>query len=585
MVRVDAPGPLPISRLDLPPDDLGFAGAKLGTADNATTGSFMKQTFTVETVAATPETAAAEMQKLVDAGVWWIVVMADADTTVKLADIAGDKAIVLNAEATDDRLRGEDCRANLLHTAPSDAMLTDALAQYLVKKRWNRWFLIEGSHPEDQALAAAYGRAAKKFGAKVVEETRLRGHRRGAEDRLRVGAGAGADARLHPASAGARRGGRGGPGRGLRGAAAVSHLGPAAGGRLGGAGAGDLASGARGLGRDAVPDPLREGSARPARDEDYQVWMALRVLGEAATRTQGGDFQAIHDFVLSDKLELAAFKGQKLSFRDWDGQLRAADPADDRQGGGLGLAAGRVPAPGEPARHARDRPARDGLQEMTGGSMRKAPFSADPALLPLRVVREPGSGGEDLRLEREGQHRSRVLDGESLEVIHTIEGLQRPRGITVSPDGKHVYVCSVGRRPRAGRSTRTPTRSSRACPSGADPELFVLRPTGNPLYVANEDDNIVTVVDVNTQQVLAEVPVGVEPEGMGVSPDGKIAGQHLRDHQHGAPDRHLDLRDRRQRAGRQPAALRAVHPRRIEAPGLGRDRRDGQRDRHGLATR
>jgi PQQ-dependent catabolism-associated beta-propeller protein len=30
------------------------------------------------------------------------------------------------------------------------------------------------------------------------------------------------------------------------------------------------------------------------------------------------------------------------------------------------------------------------------------------------------------------------------------------------------------------------------------------------------------VVDVKTKQVLAEIPVGVEPEGMGVSPDGKI---------------------------------------------------------------
>ena len=50
----------------------------------------------------------------------------------------------------------------------------------------------------------------------------------------------------------------------------------------------------------------------------------------------------------------------------------------------------------------------------------------------------------------------------------------------------------------------------------------MLHPSGNPLFIANEDDNIVTVVDVETRQVLAEVPVGVEPEGMGVSPDGKI---------------------------------------------------------------
>ncbi|RMJ20367.1 hypothetical protein PHISP_08763, partial [Aspergillus sp. HF37] len=45
-------------------------------------------------------------------------------------------------------------------------------------------------------------------------------------------------------------------------------------------------------------------------------------------------------------------------------------------------------------------------------------------------------------------------------------------------------------------------------PSGPDPELFVLHPSGNPLFIANEDDNIVTVVDTKTHQMLAEVPVG-----------------------------------------------------------------------------
>ena len=42
--------------------------------------------------------------------------------------------------------------------------------QYLVWKRWPRWFLISGSHPEDKLLADAYRRAASKFGAKIVAE-------------------------------------------------------------------------------------------------------------------------------------------------------------------------------------------------------------------------------------------------------------------------------------------------------------------------------------------------------------------------------------------------------------------------------
>ena len=322
VLRVDAPGPMPISRLDLPPDDLGFAGASLGTADNATTGSFMQQTFVAETVAATPETVEAEMQKLLDAGVWWIVTLADAETTVRLADLAGDQALVLNASATDDRLRGEDCRANLLHVAPSDAMVADALAQFLVWKRWTDWFLIEGSHPEDQALAAAYRRSAEKFGAEIVEERVFEdtgGARRTDSGTVQVQGQMPTftqRAPEHDVVVAADRAG-----------VFAAHLPyhtwdprPVA--------------GSAGL----VPEtwhPAHEAwgatqwqtrfereANRTAWDEDYQVWMALRVLGEAATRTQGGDFATIRDFVLSDRFDLAAFKGQKLTFRDWDGQLR-----------------------------------------------------------------------------------------------------------------------------------------------------------------------------------------------------------------------------------------------------------------------
>ena len=35
------------------------------------------------------------------------------------------------------------------------------------------------------------------------------------------------------------------------------------------------------------------------------------------------------------------------------------------------------------------------------------------------------------------------------------------------------------------------------------------------------DDNLVTVVDLDSNAMTAQIPVGIEPEGMGVSPDGK----------------------------------------------------------------
>ena len=94
----------------------------------------------------------------------------------------------------------------------------------------------------------------------------------------------------------------------------------------------------------------------------------------------------------------------------------------------------------------------------------------------------------------------------------------RPRGITISPDGSELYVCASDDDVVRVFDPET-YEELHTLPSGPDPELFVLHPSGNPLYIANEDDNLVTVVDTKTHKVIAEVPVGVEPEGMAISPD------------------------------------------------------------------
>ena len=42
----------------------------------------------------------------------------------------------------------------------------------------------------------------------------------------------------------------------------------------------------------------------------------------SATRTGSADPAVLRDFLLSDRFEVAGFKGQKLTIRDWDQQLR-----------------------------------------------------------------------------------------------------------------------------------------------------------------------------------------------------------------------------------------------------------------------
>ena len=199
VLKVERVAALPISRLDLPPDDLGFAGARVATADNATTGRFIGQKFETAEATAAPDEAMAALDALIDEGAEHIVLIASADDVLALADHAAGRDVMLfNAAALDDRLRLDECRANVVHIAPSRAMLADALAQYLMWKRWDEWLLIHGSHEGDKLAAEAYRRAAKKFGAEIVEERGVRRYGRRTPQRLRPCACAEADPRFHP---------------------------------------------------------------------------------------------------------------------------------------------------------------------------------------------------------------------------------------------------------------------------------------------------------------------------------------------------------------------------------------------------
>ena len=56
---------------------------------------------------------------------------------------------------------------------------------------------------------------------------------------------------------------------------------------------------------------------------------------------------------------------------------------------------------------------------------------------------------------------------------------------------------------------------------GSDPEEFVLSRDGTKFYVANEDVATASVVDIATGRLEQIVPVGREPEGINVTPDGR----------------------------------------------------------------
>lgn len=323
VLRVDVPGgPMPISRLDLPPADLGFAGAALGLEDNRTTGAFLKQDFLLETRAVTPDGATAAMEDLIGAGYDKIVVMAPHDTLLSLADAAGDRALILNATAPDDDLRSGNCRANMLHVGPSRSMKTDALVQYLVWKQWPKIFLIEGSNPADRELAADYRRSADKFRARIVEERTFedtggaRSTDTGFAQVQRQIPIFTQDAREHDVVVAADETGyfaaylpyRTWTPRPVTGSAGLRPV--------------TWHPAHEAWGATQFQNRFEALNNRPLREEDYQVWLALRVIGEAVTRTKDAAPGAIRDYALTDGFSVGGFKGQKLTFRDWNGQLR-----------------------------------------------------------------------------------------------------------------------------------------------------------------------------------------------------------------------------------------------------------------------
>ena len=159
-----------LSNLDPPPADDGALGGRQGVADNDTTGRFLGHDYRLEVVVLNEDDDAREALRGLHAkGVRQFVADVPAADLLAMADSeSGRSSWFYNVGSGDDALRTSDCRANVLHVAPSHSMRADALAQYLIMKKWRRWFLVTGRRRADAGFADAVRRAATKFGGRIV---------------------------------------------------------------------------------------------------------------------------------------------------------------------------------------------------------------------------------------------------------------------------------------------------------------------------------------------------------------------------------------------------------------------------------
>jgi ABC transporter substrate binding protein (PQQ-dependent alcohol dehydrogenase system) len=310
------PPPVALSNLDAYIPDKGASGAELAISDNNTTGQFTNQQYVLKKVILPQgEDIVAAYQKL-SAEQDLILLNVEPEQLLKLADLPqSQQKLLFDISTSDDELRNAQCRHQVLHILPSRFMRADALAQYMLKKRWQKWFLVTGQTSADQLYAQAIKRAAKRYGMKIVAEkpwTNAYDTRRTAQadvpeftqgvdyDVLVVADEQGLFGEYLDYRTWIPR-----PVIGTQGLIATAwhktH---------------EL------WGATQLQNRFKDFAGRSMEEQDYAAYIAVRAIGEASIRTKSNQMPALKDYLLSSAFALQGYKGVPLSFRAWDGQLR-----------------------------------------------------------------------------------------------------------------------------------------------------------------------------------------------------------------------------------------------------------------------
>jgi ABC transporter substrate binding protein (PQQ-dependent alcohol dehydrogenase system) len=227
----------------------------------------------------------------------------------------GKDVLLINAAAPDDVLRAAQCAPYLLHTLPSRAMQADALAQLLVSRKWSKPLLLTGPSPQDQLLLEAFTRSAKRFGIKPVAQRpfKLSGDPRERElgnvrlltasadyDAVVVLDSVGEFARDLPYRTVLPR-----PVLGSNGLTAQAW--------------------SPWYERNGAPQLNRRffrQTRRAMGSYDWAAWLATRAIAEVVSQDPKAGLAQQLKTLKQGSTTFDGYKGQALSFRAWDGQLR-----------------------------------------------------------------------------------------------------------------------------------------------------------------------------------------------------------------------------------------------------------------------
>ncbi|WP_404300506.1 branched-chain amino acid ABC transporter substrate-binding protein [Alicycliphilus denitrificans] len=225
------------------------------------------------------------------------------------------EVMIFNTGLPEDSLRADDCAGSLLHTAPSRQMEADALAQFLAVRQWRKLLVLQGAQPGDAPLATAWARALQRHGLEAVQTRpfKLSGeaHERDLSNVRKLTSEPGYDVVAVLDSDGEFA--RGVP-------YATQWPRPVA-------GTAGLVAQAwhpqwQRYGGMQLNRRFRKHAQRPMQGQDWSAWMAGKAV--AAVLVDGPQATVAQQLrkLRGGAVFLDGFKGQRLSFRAWDGQLR-----------------------------------------------------------------------------------------------------------------------------------------------------------------------------------------------------------------------------------------------------------------------
>ena len=299
------------------PENLGLSGAQMAVVDSNKTSKFLNQNYTLITKISYDEKELIQaFEEFIKNKNSYVILNVEDELLKKLiANPISKDALLINAGSQTTDLRRDYCNKNLLHTIASNAMLYDGLVQFLVKRNFKNIFLISGQNPKDIQISDDIKRAVKKFSANIVKEKVWDNNtdiRRRATEEFPVFT----QAKDYDVIVVADYFGDFGESLYFntwlpRPVAGTQGLTPVTWHKV-----------IESNGAAQMQSRFETFASRWMQSKDFSNWIAVRTIISSIMKTKTTDLKTNLDFIYSADFDIAAYLGRKLSFRDYNGQIR-----------------------------------------------------------------------------------------------------------------------------------------------------------------------------------------------------------------------------------------------------------------------